>query len=265
LPGRPVSKTIKSSVSAIGVILGTGLYNLYSPAVVERLRIATKFGEADLERISAQSENYPPVYILLRHGATHSIPPHLINYRANISALREKKVSHIIATSSVGAINPKIDVGSYVLVDQFIDQTTKRTATMFGDANERFAHTDMTRPYAESVRSVLLKSLRRNRIGKIVARGTYVCTEGPRFETPAEIAMYRKLGGDVVGMTGVPEVILANELGIDYASLCFVTNMAAGMQKKISNEEVIVEMKKHQSRIKAVIDSAISELIASDV
>jgi 5'-methylthioadenosine phosphorylase len=249
--------------SKIGLILGTGLYNLYSPQVTETLSVETKFGTAELSRLTFKfgSKN-SEVFVLLRHGAKHSLPPHLINYRANISAFNAQNVEYIIATSSVGAINPRIPVGSYVVIDQFIDQTTRRPATMFGDIGERFAHTDMTHPYSEDVRKALLSALRSNHVSKVFRRGTYVCTEGPRFETPAEISMYRKLGGDVVGMTGIPEVVLANELAMPYGALCFVTNMAAGLQRKISNEEVIKEMKKHELRIKTIIDSAIVELAA---
>jgi 5'-methylthioadenosine phosphorylase len=245
----------------IGLILGTGLYNLYGHEVEEDITIQTKFGSAKLAKLADSRK--ATVYVLLRHGPNHSLPPHLINYRANISAFSSKQVDYIVATSSVGAINPKIGVGSYVVIDQFIDQTTRRAATMFSEANERFAHTDMTNPYAESVRRALLLSLRKNAVRKVFKQGTYVCTEGPRFETPAEISMYRKLGGDVVGMTGIPEVVLANELAIPYGALCFVTNMAAGMQSEISNDEVVVQMKKHEARIKSVIDSAVDELVAS--
>lgn len=254
----------KSSEIRIGVILGTGLYKLFESRVVEKLKVDTSFGTAELSRISNRDGNAKAtVYLLLRHGETHSIPPHLINYRANMTAFSMHKVDFIIATSSVGAIDPRIPVGSYLVIDQFIDQTTRRPATMFANVGERFAHTDMTVPYSVRVRKAIIASLKKNKIGNVITRGTYVCTEGPRFETPAEISMYRKLGGDAVGMTGIPEVVLANELGIPYATLCFVTNKAAGLQSKISNEEVILQMKKHEGRIKTIIDDAIEQLILS--
>ncbi len=241
------------------------MYNLYARNILKKETIETDYGSAELSEVAFDSRGRnATIYLLLRHGATHSLPPHLINYRANLAAFVAKKTDLIIATSSVGAIDPKIPVGSYVVIDQFIDQTTRRAATMFGTVGECFTHTDMTNPYSKRIRKVLISSLNRNKVKNVITRGTYVCTEGPRFETPAEIAMYRKFGGDVVGMTGVPEVVLANELGIPYATLCFVTNRAAGMQDKISNEEVLLAMKNHEGRIKTIIDNAMEELITSN-
>ncbi len=189
------------------------------------------------------------------------IPPHLINFRANLAAAKKLDITHIVATSSVGSLRKTIPLGSDVVLDQFIDFTKGRPSSMFYDTPENFAHTDMTNPYSSKVRNALISSLKKNKVHSFRSSGTYVCTEGPRFETPAEIRMFAKLGGDVVGMTGVPEVVIANELGLEYGNLSLVSNMAAGLQQgRISPEEVINEMKKHLIETKAVLETAVKEL-----
>jgi 5'-methylthioadenosine phosphorylase len=247
------------------LILGTGLYDLYAMNKRKETRtIKTKFGEAKVVTLERDFEaNHTPlaVYILFRHGLKHSVPPHLINYRANIAAAKELNVDYIVATSSVGSLNPKIGIGEYVVLDQFIDMTKSRPFTFFQEEGERFAHTDMTEPYSRIVRAAMIKSLKKNRMRGFHERGTYVCTEGPRFETPAEIRMYRRAGGDVVGMTGVPEVVLAKEIGIEYGSLGIVTNMAAGLQRSISQEEVVKQMNRSLGRTNKILDDTVRELL----
>src|SRR5579875_3198156 len=228
----------------------------------ETRTIKTKFGEAKVVTLERDFEaNHTPlaVYILFRHGLKHSVPPHLINYRANIAAAKELNVDYIVATSSVGSLNPKIGIGEYVVFDQFIDMTKSRPFTFFQEEGKRFAHTDMTEPYSRIVRAAMIKSLKKNRVRGFHERGTYVCTEGPRFETPAEIRMYRRAGGDVVGMTGVPEVVLAKEIGIEYGSLGIVTNMAAGLQRSISQEEVVKQMNRSLGRTNKILDDTVIE------
>jgi len=199
---------------------------------------------------------------MVRHGREHSIPPHLINYRANIVAAKQLGVSYIIATASVGSLKYSIPVGAFVVLDQFIDFTKGRPSSVYYDSPNDFAHTDMTNPYSLVVRDSLVSSLKKNKIRKFRTSGTYVCTEGPRFETPAEIRMFQRLGGDVVGMTGVPEVIIANELGIEYGCLSLVSNIAAGLQRgKIAPEKVLEEMEMHQGETKKVLETAVKELL----
>ncbi len=239
----------------IGIILGSGLYDLYKKEIGLKASVDTGYGAAEAYELSTNA------YLMLRHGPLHSLPPHLINYRANIKALRELGVKYVLATASVGAINPKIRVGSYVVLDQFIDATKNRVLTFYTQPDEKFSHEDMTHPYSERVRRSLIAGLKKSKIPSFKTTGTYVCTEGPRFETPAEISMYRRAGGDVVGMTGVPEVTLAKEIGLEYATLAFATNMAAGMQSKVSQEEVTERMSKSLSKTKSILDHAIGDLI----
>ncbi|MGI0085513.1 MAG: MTAP family purine nucleoside phosphorylase, partial [Nitrososphaerales archaeon] len=232
----------------VAIILGSGLFDLYRNDVGLKASVDTRYGAGEAQELSTNA------YLLLRHGPGHSIPPHLINYRANVEALHKLGVQSVIASAAVGAINPRIRVGTYVVLDQFIDETKARVSTFYTEPGEQFSHVDMTHPYSERVRRALIGALRKNRITRFRSSGTYVCTEGPRFETPAEIKMYGRAGGEVVGMTGVPEVCLAKEMGMEYGTLAFVTNMAAGLQKKVSQEEVSDAMSKTQAKTKAVLD-----------
>ncbi len=238
------------------IILGSGLYDLFARETEKPFYVETPFGESQVSKLRKAGCN---AYLMMRHGRKHTIPPHLINYRANISVAKELKTDCIIATASVGSLSRKITVGDYVVIDQFIDFTKNRPTSVFYDRPENFAHTDMTNPYSSKVRNSLISALKDIGV-RFHSKGTYVCTEGPRFETPAEIRMYRKLGADVVGMTGVPEVIIANELGIPYASLCHVTNMAAGLQSGVSQSEVEVQMKRSLGETKSILVHSIREL-----
>lgn len=270
------------------VILGSGLYDLYSTSILKGpFSVETPFGDASMSEVAFHDEGNPNskrrkssrgtqsrLFVMMRHGRGHGIPPHLVNYRANISAAQKMGCDYIIATASVGSLRRDYAVGSYVTVDQFIDFTRGRASSVYYEGAENFAHTDMTEPYSARVRSALinaLSSLGGRRGGPTFhRRGTYVCTEGPRFETPAEIKMFRKLGGDVVGMTGVPEVVIANELHLPYAALAQVTNLAAGMRRdarkevKLSQREVNLAMKASEQVTKAVLDRAIRELMAEE-
>jgi len=213
--------------------------------------VSTPFGKAT---VFIHSEgNY---VVLPRHGATHATPPHGINYRANIAALEQLGITKIIATSAVGSMNREFGVGEIGLADQFLDFTKMRRATFF---EKEVIHTDMTQPYSERLNSELLSSAQKSRL-KVRPGLVYVCTEGPRFETAAEIRMYKALGGDVVGMTGVPEVVLANEKRLEYASVLVATNWATGMQARVSQEEVIKVMKYTGNAVKRLIDTTVEAL-----
>ena len=240
------------------IILGSGLYDLLRSNMSRRIKVSTKYGVATITEIKGNGSSR--TFVMLRHGSRQSVPPHLINYRANIQAAKDLGVDFIIATASVGAINPKLSVGKYVIVDQFLDFTRHRDFTFYTDSKKGFKHTDMSRPYSEFVRMALIKSLRSLKGLKFSIEGTYVCTEGPRFETPAEIEMYRRLGGDVVGMTGVPEVVLAREADIEYGTLAQVSNMAAGLQTEITQSEVENIMHRSLLQTKSIINKAVEDL-----
>jgi 5'-methylthioadenosine phosphorylase len=233
----------------IGVITGTGVtehFDLSRPKTVR-----TRFGPATVFR--RPSGDY---IVIPRHGAAHKSPPHGINYRANIAAFEQLGVKEIIATSAVGSMNQGFKVGEIGLIEQFLDFTKRRQTTFFED---RVVHTDMTYPYSRHINLEL--GVAAKRMGMELHKHlVYVCAEGPRFETAAEIKMYKILEGDVVGMTGVPEVVLANEKKIEYASVVIATNWAAGMQPKVSHDEVLKVMKKSGKVVKQLIEATVSGL-----
>ena len=168
------------------------------------------------------------VVFMSRHGLNHAIPPHLINYRANLWALRELGVKKILATAAVGSLSSNFLLRDLVLIDQFLDFTKNRPQTFYEGGVQGVLHVDLTEPYCGQLRQVVLKA--GDELSLSIKNGaTYVCTEGPRFETSAEIKMFQLLGGELVGMTSVPEVILARELGLCYVSIGMVTNEAAGI------------------------------------
>ena len=195
------------------------------------------------------------VVIIPRHAnAEEHTPPHMINYRANVWAVRELGAKRIISTNSVGTMKDH-PIGSFVLLDDFVDLTKNRTSTFF---DTETVHVDMVEPYCPQIRGCLADSLERK--GFDYSEGTYVCTEGPRFETRAEIAMMKQFG-DVVGMTGVPEVILAKELDLCYASICTVTNYACGLGSgKLTVDEVVDSLRGAQGALLGVVSDAISNL-----
>ncbi len=230
---------------------GTGFYEVggeTTPQVV-----ATPYGEAAVFTVKVAQQE---VAFLPRHGAGHGIPPHLVNYRANIWALRSLGVRRILATAAVGSLNPGLTPGSFVVLTQFLDFTKGRPSTFFQPGDE-VVHTDMTDPYCPALRAALVACARP--LGeRLHPAGTYVCTEGPRFESAAEIAMYGRLGGDLVGMTGVPEVVLAREAGLCYASLAIVTNWAAGIGgRPLSHGEVVEMMGRQIADVRALFAEVI--------
>lgn len=235
----------------VGLIGGTGFERLIEAG--RREKFNTPYGGVEGMRGEIRGTE---VLFIPRHGFGHETPPHRINYRAMIYALRREGALKVISTSAAGAINSTFKPGDLVLVDQFIDFTRGRPYTFFDDV---VFHVDMTQPYSPILREVLLRTAKKLDIN-VRNGGVYVCTEGPRFETPAEISAFRMLGGDVVGMTNVPEVVLARELGISYATIVLITNYAAGLQPKISQEEVYEEVRKSGEQIEKLLLESIKEL-----
>ena len=233
----------------IGVITGTGVTEHFD--LTEPRLIRTRFGRATV--FGHEESDY---LVIPRHGAAHKSPPHGINYRANIAAFEQLGVKQIIATSAVGSMNQGFHVGEIGLIEQFLDFTKRRQTTFF---EQKVVHTDMTNPYSRHLN--LEVSVAAKKMGiDVKPHLVYVCAEGPRFETAAEIKMYKILGGDVVGMTGVPEVVLANEKKLEYASVVLATNWAAGMQPKVSHEEVLKVMKRSGRKVKLLIESTVAGL-----
>lgn len=192
-----------------------------------------------------------------RHGQDHATPPHLVNYRANIWALHQLGVRKVLATAAVGSLSPEIRSGDLVLPDQFLDFTKSRPLTFYEGGCQGVLHVDMTEPYCLTLRQSILKASAH--LGFAVKNGAcYVCTEGPRFETPAEIRMFQRLGGEIVGMTSVPEVVLARELGMCYATIGMVTNEAAGISAyPISHAEVMLSMEKLGVKVAKLIQETV--------
>ena len=230
----------------LAIIGGTGLYD---PGVLDEPRAlvaSTPYGTASLF-VGRRGEH--EVAFLARHGTDHGVPPHRVNYRANIWALRQIGVRRIVATAAVGSLRQALPPGHVVLVDQFLDFTRGRPSTFFDGPVQ---HTDMTEPYCPGLRGRLAQAAERAGV-PVTLGGTYVCTEGPRFETPAEIRMFAAMGGDVVGMTGVPEVVLAREAGLHYAAIAIVTNYAAGISPSpLTHEEVVGVMSKNADALRAM-------------
>jgi 5'-methylthioadenosine phosphorylase len=235
----------------IGIIGGTGVYDIVNESDNEEKKIVkTEYGvnpEVSILNIEGKEIAFLP-----RHSAGHSFPPHKINYKANISALKNLGVNQIIATNSVGSVNVDIAPGSFVAVDDFLDFTVLRDRTFY---NKQVVHVDFTEPYCNRLREIIVSN------GNVISGGTYVCTEGPRFETPAEIAMFQKIGGDVVGMTGLPEVVLAREKEMCYASICIVSNYGTGISpNKLSMDEVLEIMEKKNEELVQLIYNTIKNL-----
>ena len=238
--------------SPLGIIAGTGFYSLSPLKDPEIKVIETKYGKA---QVTSGSWHDRQTYFLTRHGTKHSVPPHKINYRANIQALVDLGVEDVLAVNVCGGLDKKVPVGGLQVVDDFIDFTKNRVFTFF-DGEEGVNHVDMNEPYNQKLRKVLL-SAGANLGIKIFDGGIYGGFEGPRFETKAEIQMAKQFGVTMVGMTGVPEVVLAVEKGLKYASICIVANPAAGLSKEIiTMEDVQKVVTESAEKVVKVLDEA---------
>jgi 5'-methylthioadenosine phosphorylase len=243
-------------MSKIGVIGGSGLYEIKGFTLKRKRRISTPFGKPSEHYLIGKISNNEVVF-LPRHGKHHDIPPHMINYRANIWGFKELGVNRILSISAVGGIKKGLRPGDIVLLDQVLDMTRDRVSTFY-DGKNGVVHIDFSEPYCAELRALLLKA------GKGVKTdlkngGTYVAVEGPRLESAAEIKSFGVLGGDVVGMTGMPEASLARELEICYAGLSVVANYAAGISKsKLTVAEVMEAMKDTTERIKRLLKNTFS-------
>ncbi len=225
------------------IIGGTGIYN---PDALEERRDILQETQYGAVAITVGSYKGMELAFIPRHGAKHSVPPHLVNYRANILALYQLGVRNILATAAVGSLNYEFKPGHFVLVDQFLDFTKSRPSSFYEGGEQGVVHCDMTVPYCPSLRSALMEAAASLNY-QVSNGGVYVCTEGPRFETAAEISVFKLLGGDVVGMTSVPEVCLARELGICYATVATITNFAAGISPNILTHSEVYEVMKNNT------------------
>ncbi|MCD7975212.1 MAG: S-methyl-5'-thioadenosine phosphorylase [Phascolarctobacterium sp.] len=239
----------------IAIIGGTGVYSPESLSGFKSKVIQTPYGPA-LCNIGEMAGNM--VVFITRHGVGHSTPPHKINYRANIWALKSIGVEEIFATTAVGSINPAMKAGHFVVCDQVLDFTKSRINTFYDTPERGVAHVDFTEPYCPTLRARVIDCLKDSGI-TFHKTGTYVCTEGPRFESAAEVKMFAKLGGDVLGMTNIPESLLAREAETCYTNCSIVTNMAAGISKTpLSHSEVVEEMDRSIKNMEKLISAFIA-------
>ena len=210
----------------LGIIGGTGLAQLQNLIITRRQIARTPYGEASQPLIFGKLADIDVVF-LARHGAGHTIPPHAVNYRANIWALHSVGVTHLLAIATVGGISSNLAPGDIVLPHQMIDYTHGRKNTYHDGIELPVKHIDFTEPYAKSLRQIC-KQAALNIGQNMHENGVYACVQGPRLETAAEINRLERDGATLVGMTGMPEAVLARELGVRYAALCPVANHAAG-------------------------------------
>lgn len=227
-------------MSKLAIIGGTGLTLLDVLKTSSSQQIETPFGSPSAAYICG-TLNKKEIIFLARHGNPHTIPPHKINYRANIWGLKQLGVTEIIAVAAVGGITSAMAPAHIAIPDQLIDYSYGREHTFFADELESVTHIDFTFPYHKQLRSRLILAAKQTKLA-ISASGTYGCTQGPRLETAAEIKRMENDGCDLVGMTGMPEAALAKELNIDYAAIAVVANWAAG---KSEGEIEFSEIERH--------------------
>ncbi|MBI1365877.1 MAG: S-methyl-5'-thioadenosine phosphorylase [Alphaproteobacteria bacterium] len=204
----------------IGVIGGSGLYEIEALEGAKRLEIETPWGPPSDALVSGKLAGVD-ILFLARHGKGHRLPPGAINYRANIDALKRAGATDLISVSSCGSLREALAPGRFVIVDQFIDRTTRRESSFFGEGF--VAHVSMARPVCPALAEALAASCGALKI-PFAAEGAYLCMEGPQFSSRAESSLYRAFGADVIGMTNMPEAKLAREAELPYASVAMVTD-----------------------------------------
>ena len=240
--------------SPLAIIAGTGFYDLDALENPTQETVDTVWGQA---RVTKGEWHGIPVVFLTRHGAGHSVPPHLVNYRANIRALADLGVRDVVAVNVTGSIDPTLQPGDLLCLDDFVDFTKQRPVTFFdGSTPEGVVHTDVMTP---SIRREILDAAAT--AGHTIRDGgVYACFEGPRFETRAEIRLAALAGADVAGMTGVPEVTLAVEAGLRYAAISLVVNPASGVgdaDEPIAMDEINAVLAASSATVLEILDDLV--------
>lgn len=239
----------------LAIIGGSGLTQLPGLHINARQVVRTPYGTPSGALTFGELEGHPIVF-LARHGYGHTIPPHLVNYRANLWALHAQRVTHVVSIATVGGIHPDLFPGRLAVPDQIIDYTHGRETTYAEYGNgDQVTHLDFTWPYCEDMRQRCVAAL--GAAGEdFLGRGTYGCVQGPRLETKAEIGRMARDGADMVGMTGMPEAYLARELGLCYAAIAASVNWAAGVadsQQEISASHIEATMAHMMERVRQVL------------
>ena len=243
-------------MSMIAIIGGTGLTSLHGLEITGREVAQSPYGEPSGILIRGKFAGHD-VLFLPRHGSGHTIPPHAVNYRANIWVLKEAGADKVIAVNAVGGIRADLEAGSLVIPDQLIDYTWSRKNTFYENDHDPVVHVDFTEPYCAELRQALIAAAEPAGL-KVFDRGTYAATQGPRLETAAEIDRLERDGCDIVGMTGMPEAVLARELELCYASICLVVNMAAGRgEGEISMSDIEQHISSGMKRVRRLLEYTI--------
>ena len=239
----------------IGIIGGSGVEEISELAdSIEKKTVDTEYGSVEVSLLSIGDKT---VAFLPRHSAGHTCPPHKINFKANIMALKEVGVNQIMATNAVGSLDIDIGPGSVVIPDDFLDFTVNRDRTFY---DNEVIHIDMTEPFCNRLRGAILANSPYIN-GNVVDGGTIICTEGPRFETPAEIKMFSIIGGTIVGMTTLPEAVLAREKEMCYASIAVVSNYSTGISPtKLNTDEVYEIMSQKKGELIRLLFNTIKAL-----
>lgn len=251
--------TKPDAVSPVGVIGGTGLTTLSGLEIIDQREVSTPWGKPS----SLLSEGViagQPVVFLARHGDPHCIPPHKVNYRANLQALYDAGVRTVVGVNAVGGIHPEMGPARVVIPDQLIDYTWGRASTFFEQDLEHTTHIDFTYPYSESARRVLIDAAKQASLS-VSGFGVYAATQGPRLETAAEIRRLERDGCDLVGMTGMPEAVLAAELNMNYVCLALVVNWAAGKTEQvITMADIEAAIDQGMSGVRKILEASMAPL-----
>lgn len=243
--------------STLAIIGGTGLTSIKDLKITRREMVHTPWGEPS-GPVTHGLLFGKEVAFLARHGYAHTIPPHKVNYRANIWALKQIGAKRIVAVGAVGGIHPDLTPSRLAFPEQIVDYTFGRGHTFFEDGLSNVVHVDFTRPYADDLRQLLIEAGRAAGVNAW-ERGTYGATQGPRLETAAEIDKLERDGCDMVGMTGMPEAALARELELDYVHCCVCTNAAAGRSEgEISMSKLEVNLVAGMKSVRKVLESLLA-------
>ncbi len=243
----------------LAIIGGRGLTELANLKITHRQVLRTPYGEPS-GAFMFGTLNQHEVIFLARHGYGHTIPPHLVNYRANLWALREQGVTEVVSVATVGGIRADLTPGTIVVPDQIIDYTHGRDATYFDTGDTRYTNANFALPYNPGLRSRILKSART--VGQdCVDGGVYAATQGPRLDSIAEVNRYERDGADMIGMTGMPETALAMELELKYATIAVVVNYAAGRgdsKQGVNVEQTITTAAASMDRVRSILECVVN-------
>jgi len=240
----------------IGIIGGTGVYDPQLLKNAEEIKVHTPYGSPS-DLITVGELKGKKIAFISRHGKKHTIRPTDINSRANIYALKQLGVQHVLAPSTVGSLKEEFKPGDVVLIDQFIDRTTRREQSFY--SGPQVCHITVAEPMCPNLRKILIRIAEDLNI-RHHKTGTYTCIEGPRFSTKAESKLFRNWGADVVGMTLVPECVLAREAEICYASIATVTDYDVWKEHPVNTGDIVKTMKENVEKVKELITEAIPKI-----